>query len=228
LDKERYVIARKSELDTIRPSVTFGHEEAKQLRLITKGKVKIPSFEKEGKIKHMDFYNPTQITDESAQLFRKVLNLAPLNDGITMPIENHEDTGASDTSDERILREILARRGQPKFRSDLFAAYDAACCVTGSKVSELLEAAHIDAHSDGGNYQVTNGLLLRSDIHTLFDRYLLCIDEYNRIRLSKTLINSEYKEFHMKKYRAPRPSAIPDSVALKRRYVEFLKREEER
>ena len=89
------------------------------------------------------------------------------------------DTQIVSSADE--LREIeyysrLARKGQIKFRNLLISACNGECEVTGCDTVEALEAAHIVNHSDEQNYDVSNGILLRSDLHRLFDRGLMIID----------------------------------------------------
>lgn len=76
----------------------------------------------------------------------------------------------------RQMRSVAVRKGQPRLRRDLLEAYDGRCAVTGCDVPEALDAAHIHGHATGGSMHVSNGLLLRSDIHTLFDCGLLVID----------------------------------------------------
>ena len=66
-------------------------------------------------------------------------------------------------------REILIRRGQKRFRDRLLAEYQHRCCVTGTIITDVLQAAHIRPFSAGGPDILDNGLLLRSDIHDLFD-----------------------------------------------------------
>ena len=63
-----------------------------------------------------------------------------------------------------------ARLGQGAFRVLVTSAYSRRCAVSGERVLPALEAAHIKPHSKSGPNRVTNGLLLRSDIHRLFDR----------------------------------------------------------
>lgn len=76
---------------------------------------------------------------------------------------------------ERTLAEIHVRRGQAEFRRALLSAYGARCAVTGSATEAVLEAAHIHPYRGGHTNMVTNGLLLRADIHTLFDLCLLTV-----------------------------------------------------
>jgi putative restriction endonuclease len=62
------------------------------------------------------------------------------------------------------------RLGQGGFRILVADTYQRHCAVTGERTLPVLEAAHIRPVTAGGLHEVGNGLLLRSDIHTLFDR----------------------------------------------------------
>lgn len=100
--------------------------------------------------------------------------------------------------DEKTLREIKTRRGQPEFRKSLLLIFKGKCCVTGCNVKSVLEAAHIIPHSEESNYSVLNGLLLRADIHTLYDLNLIGIDDNGKVFISETLRESEYWQFQGK------------------------------
>ncbi len=65
---------------------------------------------------------------------------------------------------------IRPRLGQGLFRVSVADAYRRACAVTGEHSLPALEAAHIRPFEQGGEHRISNGLLLRSDIHRLFDR----------------------------------------------------------
>ncbi|WP_413458139.1 HNH endonuclease [Herbaspirillum huttiense] len=129
-----------------------------------------------------------------------------------------------DTWKEDVLGTIKRRRGQTEFRDKLLAAYRKQCAVTRCRVEGLLEAAHIRPHSAEVNYSVTNGLLLRADIHTLFDLKLLFIDSQLKVRLAPALIASEYKALDGKEIVHPNsPSEMPNRDALGERFQEFPK-----
>lgn len=76
----------------------------------------------------------------------------------------------------RVLREVVQRRGQQKFRQSLIAAYGGCCAITGCPVTALLEAAHITPYLGPNTNSITNGLLLRADLHTLWDLGLIAVD----------------------------------------------------
>lgn len=93
----------------------------------------------------------------------------------------------------RAMRSIVRRRGQPAFRRALIEAYGGRCAVSGCGVVDVLEAAHIFPFLDGETNTVSNGLLLRADIHTLFDLYLLTVDPRSRrVVVSPMLGPTEY------------------------------------
>lgn len=74
---------------------------------------------------------------------------------------------------------VIPRRGQGTFRVAVTEAYARACAVTNEHSLPALEAAHIRPYAEDGPHAVNNGLLLRSDIHRLFDRgYVTVTPEY--------------------------------------------------
>lgn len=67
------------------------------------------------------------------------------------------------------------------FREALLRAYSGRCAVTGTSWGVVLEAAHINPFKDSLDNSVRNGLLLRADIHALFDRHILLIEPETRV-----------------------------------------------
>ena len=95
----------------------------------------------------------------------------------------------------RVSRAIIERRGQWSFRQGLLKAYGGRCQVTQHTGEPALEAAHIYPYSEGGDYtnDLQNGLLLRADIHTLFDLGMLKVAPSSlEVRIMAPLINSSY------------------------------------
>ncbi|WP_252106809.1 MULTISPECIES: HNH endonuclease signature motif containing protein [unclassified Halomonas] len=99
-------------------------------------------------------------------------------------------------TDEVMLAAIKTRKGQPYFRKKLLDRYEKTCIVTGCRIVSLLEAAHIVPHSKKGGYDLDNGLLLRSDIHNLFDLNLLSIDGDGVLHVSSLCQGSEYEKYN--------------------------------
>lgn len=84
---------------------------------------------------------------------------------------------------------VLARRriGQGGFRLLVTDTYHRQCAVTGEKALPTLDAAHIRAVKEGGQHRLDNGLLLRSDVHRLFDAGYVTVTPDHRFRVSGKL-----------------------------------------
>lgn len=84
---------------------------------------------------------------------------------------------------------VLARRrlGQGGFRVKVTDSYERRCAITNEHTLPVLEAAHIRPVTEGGIHSVTNGLLLRSDVHTLFDRGYVSVTPDYRFQVSPRL-----------------------------------------
>jgi len=112
-----------------------------------------------------------------------------MNDGSTadvLPMDSFDPP--EDDHRERALRLTHQRVGQSLFRDALVAEYGSRCCITGATVEEALEAAHICAYRGEVSNHIQNGLLLRADLHNLFDRLLLGIDPVTlTVKLSPSL-----------------------------------------
>src|ERR1041385_3790094 len=115
------------------------------------------------------------------------------------------NTSSTQEGREKTLRSLALRRGRLKFRSDLLEAYGYSCAVTGTSVEIVLEAAHIVPYNGQSTNHVCNGLLLRSDIHALFDLRLLTIDPETLCILCSEKIRNEatYGRLHGKQLRLP-------------------------
>lgn len=79
------------------------------------------------------------------------------------------------------------RLGQQAFQAVVLDAYQRRCAITGAKIRPVLQAAHIRPLPAGGEHRLDNGLLLRSDVHTLYDRGYLGIDPHHRLMVSPKL-----------------------------------------
>lgn len=94
---------------------------------------------------------------------------------------------------------ITPRLGQGGFRVIVTEAYHRRCAMTGEKTLPVLDASHIKPYTKDGPHKVSNGLLLRQDIHTLFDRGYITINEDNVIEVSRR-IKEDYgngKEYYV-------------------------------
>jgi putative restriction endonuclease len=104
----------------------------------------------------------------------------------------------------RRFASIVRRRGQPAFRQALLEAYAGRCAISGWSLAEVLEAAHIVPYKGPQTNHTCNGLLLRSDLHTLFDLGKLAIETKGyTVILAPELASSDYVGF------AGKPLALP-------------------
>lgn len=81
----------------------------------------------------------------------------------------------------------IPRLGQGAFQAVIAENYRHRCAITGDKVRPVLEAAHILPVAHGGIHRPDNGLLLRSDVHTLYDRGYVAVDPQLRLMVSPRL-----------------------------------------
>lgn len=82
---------------------------------------------------------------------------------------------------------VRPRLGQGTFRVGVTGAYGGACAVSREHSLPVLEAAHIRPYADDGTHDVANGLLLRADIHRLFDAGYVTVTPDNRFVVSRRL-----------------------------------------
>ncbi len=117
----------------------------------------------------------------------------------------------------RAIGAIVIRRGQPEFRRRLLEAYGGVCAISGCNAADALEAVHITPYRGPETNQPSNGLLLRADLHTLFDFGLLAVHETKlTVMLGHTLTATTYNSIQGRSIRVPvSPSLGPSPAALK-------------
>lgn len=149
---------------------------------------------------------------------------APVDGPLTDEIVATESRYAPDTFEpasqidarERVLGEIVRRRGQKAFRSKMLRIYGGKCAICECAVEAILEAAHITPYLGTETNRPENGLLLRADLHTLWDLGLLAIDTTNMtVWVSPSLSGSEYELFNGRSPLSPKDIADrPSKKAL--------------
>ncbi|PYE21567.1 HNH endonuclease, partial [Rhizobium sp. PP-CC-3A-592] len=136
------------------------------------------------------------------KVFLAVPSLRPILTGYAKrlslePKRSHNDDEVGKIIEARrtVLREISVRRGQPQFRNRLIARYGMQCQISGSAFPGLLEAAHIRPYAMSSDNSATNGLLLRSDLHTLFDLGILLINPQTfKVKIDARLLGCGYDD----------------------------------
>lgn len=109
-----------------------------------------------------------------------------------------------------VERSVQQRLGQGPFRASAVRAFNGACAITGVRMQHVLQAAHIRGVRKGGVHVVENSLLLRADLHNLFDLGLLTIGPKLTVEIDPKVDDPEYRTLHGQRVRAPRGVAIND------------------
>jgi len=112
---------------------------------------------------------------------------------------------------------VRPRLGQGAFRLTVTDAYERRCAVSGEKTLPILDAAHIRSFSEGGEHDPANGLLLRTDIHRLFDLGYVTVSEDHRFEVSQRLKadfdnGRHYYELHGSPVRGPKRGYAPPAA----------------
>jgi len=115
---------------------------------------------------------------------------------------------------------VTPRLGQGAFRVTITELYRRQCALTGGKVLPALDAAHIRPYTEGGTHTKSNGILLRKDIHSVFDAGYATIDSNYRFVVSDKVKDvfdngNEYRRLHGALLRVPdNPSERPHRLVL--------------
>ncbi|WP_417606960.1 HNH endonuclease [Primorskyibacter flagellatus] len=111
----------------------------------------------------------------------------------------HEPLNLEKIEDATALRQVVLRRYQSAFRQALLRKRPNRCAITGTTELSVLEAAHIIPYAErfADRDKLENGLLLRSDIHKLFDAHLISINPgTKKIEVSDRIESRDYMSLH--------------------------------
>jgi putative restriction endonuclease len=153
---------------------------------------------------------------EGLQLWERLLETAKLSNTTNVP-------GFSSREQARFGSPALItpRLGQGAFRVAVTEAYGRQCAITNGKVLPALDAAHIKPYGEGGLHTKSNGILLRKDIHSVFDAGYVTIKDDFTFSVSKKVKEvfnngEEYLRLHGSPVRRPdRKADWPDIDLLR-------------
>ena len=111
------------------------------------------------------------------------------------------------------LRQIAERYGQGTFRARLLTAYAGRCAITSERSVPVLDAAHIQPYYGPTSNHVQNGLLLRADLHRLYDAGYLTVTPDLRVNVSPRL-REDYENGRNYYAMAGEQIRVPDSASL--------------
>jgi predicted restriction endonuclease len=101
-----------------------------------------------------------------------------------------------DVERKKVARNITYRPNQDKFKRNIRTAYGGMCLISQVGVVNVLQAAHIKPVEHNGNDRIENGILLRADLHILFDSGHLRIDPNGSVRLTETIRREPKYPYH--------------------------------
>lgn len=121
------------------------------------------------------------------------------------------------TADDLGMETILRRKRLQDMLKQALLLRSSCCELSGEGAQEALDAAHIVEVKDAGGFGANNGLLLRADLHRLFDAGLLTIFPDGRITLSPDLDKSSnyWKELPSWEIRPEALSAVHAALAMR-------------
>ena len=111
---------------------------------------------------------------------------------------------------------VPRRLGQGTFRLVVTDAYQRRCAITGERTLPVLDAAHIRPYADLGPHKLENGILLRKDLHALFDAGYVTVTPSLEVRVSRRIREEfengrDYYALEGASVRSPLPPAPPPS-----------------
>jgi putative restriction endonuclease len=139
-----------------------------------------------------------RIWKQIENLLNRYLNIDANDEGKSQLILEETSSPAYGKS---VLTKV--RLGQSAFRMMVTDSYSKKCAITGERTLPVLEAAHIKSYAKSGPHFISNGLLLRSDMHKLFDKGYITITKDLKVEVSKKIKEEfengkEYYQFHGK------------------------------
>jgi len=127
---------------------------------------------------------------------------------------------------------VAPRLGQRSFRALVTDAYNYRCAISRERTIPVLQAAHIRPYAEGGSHELSNGLLLRSDLHTLFDQHYLTIHPNKKTLIVSRRIREQFENGRDYYALNDRPLlqpahevALPSLASLAYHYERFAEKE---
>lgn len=131
---------------------------------------------------------------------------------VGLPLDEFDPAAVRDDR-LKVIAQVHRRQGGPRFRRALLRAYGGRCAMTEYDAEPALEAAHIIPYRGPQTNHPANGLLLRADMHDLFDLGLVAVETATmRLRLADELAGTKYEQYDGKRLLLPDNDVIRPSV----------------
>jgi hypothetical protein len=198
VDKALICLADPASVDGFRPDLRVPMEVARELELFNSdGEPIRTEGMRQGRFELNVLRPCPRLSPASAAQLRQLLG-----QGAAAEIR----VAAAQTS-THAMSGIEARRGCAALRAQLLQDWGGRCAVTGCTVEALLEVAHITPAAPTAAERLGDAVVLRSDIHTLFDLGLMAFDDQCRVRVSPQLRDSEYWAYNSQAIQHPESAA---------------------
>jgi predicted restriction endonuclease len=112
---------------------------------------------------------------------------------------------------------VINRNGQNTFRERLVQRYKN--CIITNSIADECDASHIIPYSESGTFDITNGLLLSSNLHKTFDKYYWSIEPYTK----QIHIRKDIDVGTIRFYEGVKLNIDADNKTLKYHYDHFIK-----
>lgn len=116
---------------------------------------------------------------------------------------------------------VETRLGQSAFRALVIDAYHRRCAISGEKTIPVLEAAHIKPYAESGPNATSNGILLRADLHILFDEGFVTVTPDLKVEVSRKIKEEFENGGDYYRYQGQHLALIPD-IQAERPSEQFL------
>ena len=124
--------------------------------------------------------------------------------------------------EDYVMTPIRRRRGQGKFRNSLLKVYNNSCAISSVSEPAVLEACHIIPYTGTHSNSISNGIILRADLHTLFDLNLLKINSKYKVEIDPSIKDKKYRSLDGENIFLPtKKGDRPDKSALKTRFLKM-------
>ena len=143
-------------------------------------------------------------------------------DPSTLSREDRLELGGGTEMERRFVRRLQMERRE-QFRRRLLDAYGFRCAISDANVPEALQASRMGPYRGIASQDSSSGLLLRADIHMLYDAHLLSVTpESHIVRISDRLWDSPYRKYHGRHINLPRRTAdCPNDELLELQFRQF-------
>jgi hypothetical protein len=131
---------------------------------------------------------------------------------VGIPVDGFDPNAVRDDR-LKVIAQVHRRQGGPRFRRALLRAYGGRCAMTEYDAEPALEAAHIIPYRGPQTNHPANGLLLRADMHDLFDLGLIAVNtDLMTLQLANELVGTKYEPYEGKRLLLPADASIRPSV----------------